>query len=249
MRTRVSLPPLIGHRGAALHAPENSLEGFEQAAKLGARWVEFDVMLSADGVPVLHHDHDLQRTAGCPEAVAKLTARDLAQTDVGSHFGASYSGVRIPTLAAAIGCLSRLNLGANVEIKPAPGREVETTRAAVSQLQASWPNHLPPPLISSFSAKALATAAELAPNLPRGWLGEKLPEDWETIVSDLGCSTVHLGWEDLTEAAAREVKSKGYGLVVWTVNDPEVARRCRGWGADAIITDTPPGIAAALSGG
>src|SRR5699024_6001791 len=70
MTVSLSLPRVIGHRGAALHAPENSLAGFDTAAELGARWVEFDVMLSADGVPVVHHDHTLERTAGRPDAVA-----------------------------------------------------------------------------------------------------------------------------------------------------------------------------------
>ncbi len=247
MTVALALPPVIGHRGAPLHAPENSLAGFEKAAELGAQWVEFDVMLSADGIPVVHHDLTLDRTAGRSEAVADLSAESLAEVDVGERFNAHYRGQKLPTLAKVIERLGELNLGANVEIKPAPGREAETTRAVLAALQSHWPSHLPPPLISSFSGAVLAITAEVAPELPRGWLGEKLPEDWQVRVKACGCVSVHLGWVELDEAAAAAVKAAGYALAVWTVNDPEVARRCRAWGADAIITDTPGVILAALN--
>ena len=62
---RSSLPglqPVIGHRGAAARAPENTLAGLRRAHELGAAWVEFDVMLTADRVPVLIHDETLERT-------------------------------------------------------------------------------------------------------------------------------------------------------------------------------------------
>ena len=246
MAVALTLPPVLGHRGAALHAPENSLAGFDKAAELGARWVEFDVMLSADGVPVVHHDLTLERTAGRPDAIAALSAEGLAEVDVGERFDIRYRGQMLPTLSQVIERLGLLNLGANVEIKPAPGREAETARAALAVLQSQWPAHLPPPLISSFSQIALAVAAEIAPDLPRGWLGDKLPEDWKSALEGCGCASVHLGWKELDAATVAAVKAAGYALAVWTVNDPEVARRCRAWGADAIITDTPAVILAAL---
>ena len=49
-------PRIIAHRGGGGLAPENSLAGLTAAANTGCRGVEFDTMLSADGVPVLMHD-------------------------------------------------------------------------------------------------------------------------------------------------------------------------------------------------
>ena len=69
------LPRVIGHRGAATHAPENTLAGLSRAAELGAPWVEFDVRLTADKVAILHHDDTLKRTAGRNAAAASLTTR------------------------------------------------------------------------------------------------------------------------------------------------------------------------------
>lgn len=249
MTTALSLPPVIGHRGAAGRAPENSLAGLDKAAALGAHWVEFDVMLSADGVPVVHHDHGLARTAGRPEQVAELAWAVLSQLDIGAAFDPAFAGERLPSLEQVVARLGALGLGANVEIKPAPGREAETARAALAVLAARWPRHLPPPLISSFAPPALAAAAAAAPALPRGYLVERLEEGWAEAAGGLGCATVHLGWKDLDAAAAGAVKAAGYGLAVWTVNDPAVALRCRGWGADAIITDLPDVILAALATG
>lgn len=249
MTTVLSLPPVIGHRGAAARAPENSLAGFDKAAALGARWVEFDVMLSADGVPLVHHDHDLARTGGRPERVAELPWATLSQVDVGASFDPAFAGERLPSLEQAVARLAALGLGANVEIKPAPGREAETARAALAVLAARWPAHLPPPLISSFAPAALATAAEAAPALPRGYLAERLEEGWAEAVAGFGCASVHLGRKGLDAAAAAAVKAAGYALAVWTVNDPAVALRSRDWGADAIITDVPDRILAALETG
>jgi len=247
MTTVLSLPPVIGHRGAASHAPENSLAGFDKAAALGARWVEFDVMLSADGVPVVHHDHDLARTGGRPERVGELPWAELSRVEVGASFDPAFAGERLPSLEQVVARLGALGLGANVEIKPAPGREAETAHAALAVLAARWPGHLPPPLISSFAPLALAAAAEAAPALPRGYLAERLPEDWAEAVAGFGCASVHLGWKALDAAAAAAVKAAGYLLAVWTVNDPSTALRCRGWGADAIITDVPDRILAAFA--
>ncbi|MEE9544643.1 MAG: glycerophosphodiester phosphodiesterase family protein, partial [Rhodospirillales bacterium] len=55
-------PPVIGHRGAGGHAPENTLVSIRKAAELGALWVEFDTKISRDREVVVYHDDDLRRT-------------------------------------------------------------------------------------------------------------------------------------------------------------------------------------------
>ncbi|MEX0759632.1 MAG: glycerophosphodiester phosphodiesterase [Tistlia sp.] len=241
------LPSVIGHRGAARHAPENTLAGLRTAAAQGAPWVEFDVMLTADGTAVLHHDDTLLRTTGLERAMAELAYPDLAALEAGSWFGAGFAGEPVPTLEEALACLGALGLGANVEIKPTPGREVETARVAARILQRAWPAGLPQPLLSSFKRASLAALKESAPELPRGLLAEALPDDWRQAVDALSCVTVHLWRKKLTRSAVETVKAAGFGLAVYTVNDPEEAVACRAWGADSIITDDPPAILAALA--
>jgi glycerophosphoryl diester phosphodiesterase len=79
----MNLPTLVAHRGYAACYPENSLEGLQAAVAAGAGWLEFDVQLSTDGVPVLLHDTTLLRTAGHPDSVFDMTADQLRKTCIG----------------------------------------------------------------------------------------------------------------------------------------------------------------------
>jgi glycerophosphoryl diester phosphodiesterase len=94
-------PTLVAHRGLAATWPENTLPALQAAVAAGARWVEVDVQLSADGVPLLLHDADLVRVAGRPESVFDLPAAALADIPVGepARFGARFPAARAPTLA------------------------------------------------------------------------------------------------------------------------------------------------------
>lgn len=94
-------PTLVAHRGLAANWPENTLPALQAAVAAGARWVEVDVQLSADGVPVLLHDADLVRVAGRSESVFDLPAAMLADIPVGEpeRFGPRFPQARAPRLA------------------------------------------------------------------------------------------------------------------------------------------------------
>jgi len=240
------LPRLIGHRGAAAYAPENTLAGLAMARRLGVDWVEFDVMLTADGVPVLLHDESLERTAGVARLLSATPLAELAALDAGAWFGPAFAGERVPTLETAIARLAALGLGANVEIKPAAGRARETARATLETLQRCWPGALPLPLLSSFEIDCLEVAQSLSPALPRGYLIEELPADWRTTAARLGCTSVHPWHEPLTAQQVAALRQAGYLVAVYTVNRPERAAELLSWGVDALITDDPPALAPAL---
>src|SRR5690606_7962488 len=105
-----SLPRLIGHRGAPAIAPENTLAGFRAAAEAGAAAVEFDVRLSADGIPMVIHDATLDRTTNARGAVGTSTAAELGAVDAGAWFAPRFTGEGVPTLEAAIAELAGLGL-------------------------------------------------------------------------------------------------------------------------------------------
>jgi glycerophosphoryl diester phosphodiesterase len=241
------LPKVIGHRGAAAYAPENTLESLREAARRGASWVEFDVKLTADGVPVLMHDDRLDRTTDGKGAVAATSYEQIRALDAGAWFAPAFAGARVPTLAAALDLLLAKGLGANIEIKPCPGREVETAARAVAEIRRRWPSDRPAPLISSFRPESLAAAKAAAPELPRGLLiWEDGIATWRATARELGCATVHCSEHNLTADWAAEIRAAGYGLAVYTVNDPDKARRLVAWGIQAIITDAPDRILKAL---
>jgi len=240
------LPRLIGHRGAAAHAPENTLAGFAKAKSLGVAWVEFDVMLTQDGVPVLLHDESLRRTAGVDRLLAATTLAELDGVDAGRLFGSHWTGEPIPTLEAAIARLGELGLGANVEIKPSSGQARQTAAAAVETLRRCWPGRLPAPILSSFELASLETAQAIAPELARGYLTGELKPGWEATARRLAAVSVHTSHRHLQPAQVMAVKAAGYQLAIYTVNDPARGRELFDWGVDALFTDDPQALAAAL---
>jgi glycerophosphoryl diester phosphodiesterase len=233
------LPPVIGHRGAATCAPENTLAGLRQAKALDCRWVEFDVRLTADGQPVLLHDSRFERTT---DGRGKLTALSLAEVrrhDAGSWFGPSFAGERVPTLEEAVSLLGELGIGANVELKATRGRETQTGTVVAEMLTRLWPSKLPPPLISSFQPGALAAAKAGAPGVARGILFRAIPKNWRIIAERLGCATIHAAHQRLSPAIVAEIRGCGYPVLAYTVNDPGRASTLFGWGVTSVFSDAP----------
>jgi len=228
----LQLPKVIGHRGAMAYAPENTLESFREARKRGATWVEIDVKLTADGVPIVMHDPSLKRTTGVDRLVAETRAADLPGS--------------VPTFEQAIACFGELGLGCNVEIKPCEGREAETARVTVATLRRVWPTSLPIPLLSSFKEASLVAAREAAPQFPRAMLIDDLKDAWRAQAEAVGAAGVNTNGKRLTAVRAVEVRKAGYALSVYTVNDGDVARALVGMGVDCVITDAPDVVLAAL---
>ena len=242
----IDLPRVIGHRGAAASAPENTLASIAKAHALGCRWVEFDVKLSFDNVPMLMHDDRIDRTTDGQGFFADITAAELRRRDAGNWFAPEFRGERIPTLAETVTLLRRLGMGANVEIKPCPGRELETGRLVAQQLRQTWPRGHGL-LVSSFSAASLEAARTVAPEMPRGLLVEVAPPEWPQTVRRLGCVTLNL-WEGrLQPETVAEAHAQGLAVAAFTVNDPERAVLLRRCGVDAVFTDVPEQLMPALT--
>ena len=234
-----ALPRVIGHRGACGLAPENTIVSFRKAAELGARWVEFDVHLSADGVPVVIHDDTVNRTSSGRGKVASLTVAELQALDAGTWFEPRFQGERIPTLEAVVALLGKLGLGAVVEIKPSPGAEAATAEAAVRLLLKRWPDHLPPPMVSSFKSEALERAHEVAPGIARALLVSAVRGAWQREVDRLGCSALHADQSRLDEKTVTSVTRAGLPRFASTVNDAPRAAQLFEWGVAAVFSDRP----------
>ncbi len=248
----------MGHRGAKALAPENTLASIEAAAAAGVTWVEFDVMLTGDGQPVLMHDKSLKRTTGI---AAEMTDTPLSVVETldashgfaekhGAAAGACLRGqasCRVPTLEQTVACLLALGLVPNVEIKPTPGLAEETAEVALERLLRLWPGERHPPLISAFEWEALTVARRMAPDWPRGLLSHDFPEDWSAAMAEYGCASLHVNWRRLHRADVEAVKAAGYAMASYTVNQRHVARRLLHMGVDCLITDRPDLLVPAFS--
>lgn len=230
------LPRWVAHRGSGALAPENTLAGFRLAVRLGFGAVEFDVMLTADGVPILIHDETLDRTTSGHGRVADLAWAAIADADAGIRFHQAWAGEPVPRLAEALGLCAALDLAVNVEIKPAAGHESLTGKTVADTVARLWPPQRPL-LLSSFSEAALAAAGTAAPALPRALLVENIPVDWAERLQMLGCTALHARADALSPERVAELRAAGVPLAAYTVNSAALAERCFELGAAALFTD------------
>lgn len=228
----------IAHRGASAFYPENTLEAFEGAHRLGAHWVETDVMLTQDGMPVLFHDDTLERFTGEKKAIASMQYEELRRVDVGSWFDSKFKGACLPTLAQGLDCLKRLSMSLNLEIKPTAGQDKATAIAAIKVLRDSGfsKDHL---IISSFSLAALEQAYQLAPEYAYGWLADE-PEDLQRgLHSRIPWNSIHLNNDWASAEMICDLNQKGFQVLVFTVNDSRRAKYLFDQGVSAIFCDDP----------
>lgn len=230
-------PLWIAHRGGGAAAPENTLAAIRIGAAAGFRMVEFDVMLSRDGVPLLIHDETLERTTDGDGRVCEHDFAALQRLDAGSWHGPAFTGERLPSLEQALDLLLALDLDANIEIKPARGFEQATGEAAARLIAARWPADRRPPLLSSFDFPALDAARRVAPQLPRGLLFEEVPEDWRAQMHAHEAVSLHCDHSRLSADSMRDIVSAGVPLLCYTVNDAARAAALVAAGVSGLFTD------------
>ena len=229
----------IAHRGASSAAPPNTLAAFEKAVELGADGIEFDVHLSADGVPVVIHDFTVDGTTDGSGRVAEMTLAQLEQLDAGSSFDPAFAGERIPTLVQVLEtCGNRLLL--NIELKDLSLRDSGLERAVIAQVeQRGLGNRV---ILSSFNPFSLRRAKKIAPRIPvgllyapnlplplrRAWLAPLFPHEARHPEHTM-VDARYLAW----------ARRHGYQVNTWTVDDPDEMRRLIALGVDSIITNLP----------
>jgi glycerophosphoryl diester phosphodiesterase len=237
--SKLIIPKVIGHRGAKAYAPENTLASIHAAADMGIEWVEVDVKLTKDLVPIIFHDDELNRTTSSSGLVAETDFKTIQELDAGSWFGESFMGEKIPTLEELLNVVIDRGLGVNLEIKPCPGREVETAEVMLDMATRIWPDDQPPPLISSFSHVSLETAAEMMEEWPRGLLIDEYFEQWANIATHLNVHTININGNTVTRDQLDEYLEHDKPLLAYTINDPHKARELFDWGVSSVFSDCP----------
>jgi glycerophosphoryl diester phosphodiesterase len=243
---KLNLPRVIGHRGAAARAPENTLAGFRLAKSLGCAWVEFDVRLTADNALMVCHDDRVERTTDGRGAISQMPLAAIREFDAGSWFHRTFAGQRVPTLDETLELCRELDLGANIEIKAERGRGPATAAAVAATLG----EHTGAPhavLISSFLEDAVLETARHAPGVPRAMLWSTVPRDWTRIADALGCATINADQRYLSAGLVADIHAAGYPVLAYTVNDPARARQLFGWGVTSVFTDAPDIMLAAAA--
>jgi len=240
----------IGHRGASLHAPENTLASFDLALSMGAQYLELDVHTTKDGHLVVFHDEDLHRVVRAPARamgglVSALTLGELSDLDVGSWFSEIYTGTKMVTLEEV---LARYRHCARlcIELK---GRssEDEPIRKLLSLLRRFElvPEHTGPGrvIVLSFEQPTLQALAEACPQLDLMLLFDctTAPDEiaWGIRRAAAFASCIGLHLEVVNGAVVEEAHAHGLFVYPYTVNDPDDMVRLLAAGVDGMITDAP----------
>ncbi|WP_297109413.1 glycerophosphodiester phosphodiesterase family protein [uncultured Devosia sp.] len=227
------------HRGASAIAPENTIAAFRAAAEAGAKWVELDVALSADGTLVVIHDDSVDRTSSGTGSLGDLTAAEIGALDAGNWFDPYFAGERIPTLAETITALGELGLSANVEIKQ--HKHHKSLDQLVRAVQADIARRAPQTqiMISSFDPEALKAMHALEPELEMAMLWGRPPEDWAEQLAAIPATTIHMHFKALSIGLLEETTKRGIKVRAWTCNDPIQLVSFWGAGLAGVITDNP----------
>lgn len=222
---------VTAHRGASLHAPENSLAAFRAALDAGTDYIELDVQRLRDGTLAVVHDGDLMRMAGDPRKVRDLVLADLQQIDIGSRRGAGFAGERVPTLEQVI-ALVRGRARLNVELKYNV-RDDGLAAAVVELLRRE--DFADQVVITSLDHAGLRQVESLAPEIETGLIVTAAVGDVVHTDTDF----VSLNSAKATADLVRRARAAGKDVHVWTVNKPEVMLRMIERGVDNVITDDP----------
>jgi glycerophosphoryl diester phosphodiesterase len=230
-----SNPLLIAHRGASRERPENTLPAFLRALELGARAIELDVHGSRDGMLIVHHDEVPRATAPtgalAGRRIDSLTFDELQGFSVGSI-------ALIPTLSEVLAVVKgRARIF--IEIK---GTGIEALVVRVIR-ESCAPDQC---AVHSFDHDAIRRVRELAPELRRGILFDRVPDDVVGAMRSTGALDVWQQWDLVDPALVKAVHGAGGHVIPWTVNRPEAARALAVLGVDAICTDRLPEIRKAL---
>lgn len=232
---------ILGHRGASLEAPENTLEAFGLALAQGADGVELDVRLCASGEVVVFHDETLERLVGRPGRVAQTPWSTLRALEVVSPGGRA----RIPLLAEVLEALPR-TAWVNVEMKADSGWHQLAARVARLLLDGQHQSHV---VVSSFHPLCLLALAAYGPSLRRGYLLEPDRPAWVAfgpLALWAGRDAVHPANADITQEGVRAWHARGREVAVWTVDEVARAQTLAGWGVDSLITNRPGLVRRAL---
>ena len=240
-------PLIIGHRGASVHAPENTLAAFRLAIEANADGVEFDVRLTKDGVPVVIHDDNLRRTGGVNRRVSDLSIAELKAIDVGSWKDPQqFAKEPVPTLFELFELFEGSPSVLYLEMKSEPEQRELLAQVCCDALKQT-------PLrdqvvVECFDLTGIElvktinpeikTAALFEPSIRHTPLAGSTKRMIDKAIS-VGADEIAFNHRLVNAQAVEMARSSKLNVVVWTVDDPGWMNSACAEGLKALITNDP----------
>jgi glycerophosphoryl diester phosphodiesterase len=217
----------VGHRGAAGHAPENTIAALRKAVSLDVDFVELDVRRTRDGRLAVIHDELVDRTTNGTGPVSEMTWHELQQLDAGN-------GERVPCVEAALAAANR-HAGVILEIKvPGIGPDLHSIVRASP--------FVGPIIYASFLHMEILEIRKMDPLAATMALMECVPVSGAAFASDANATLVGLGHDSATAGFMAALHDAGLKVLLYTVNEPGLIQRAIDFGADGVISDYPERI-------
>ncbi|MDC1312008.1 glycerophosphodiester phosphodiesterase family protein [Burkholderiales bacterium] len=227
---------VFSHRTGGFLAPENSLAGLKHARNLGFQNIQFDVRLTADGVPILKSDESIHTTETSSILVSEVFFDQINGLDIGIDYGNEYIGEKLPTLYQAFSACTELAIRPIVELKPSIGQERSIAEISIDILNRVGQDKLLFPLVISENVSTLATLMNIAPEISRGliWNNNLIdePDDHEALKFQCVMIPLQLISSQLIEALHR----KQHSVVATNINDSVDAITAVEHKIDALVT-------------
>lgn len=222
---------VMGHRGEASYAPENTLPAILSAINNLAQSSEIDVQLTKDEKVILLHDKTFNRTCGVNKKPSEMSLDEIRQLDAGAYFNEVFKGTKIPTLAEALE-LARGKIVLNVELKVDGNNEKKLAEEVCRIIEEK--NMVDVTMLCSTSKKALREAKKLLPEISCGLIVSFAYGD---SVKDDGIDFYSLESTSASKERIDTIHDQGKEVYVWTVNNLDALKKAYENGADGVITD------------
>jgi glycerophosphoryl diester phosphodiesterase len=230
----------VAHRGFSGKAPENTLAAVRMALALPyVRWMEIDVQLTRDGVPVVIHDFTLDRTTNGHGKIKNMDYEHLRRLDAGSWKGRTFRGERVPSLEEVLELASgRLRL--NIELKTSGDMYPGLEKAVIDLVSSKGMRD--DVVLTSFDAGALQRIKELDPRFRTGLIYDSRTGDPARKLKELDCSFLSISFARLNPGLAKLLAERGVKTMAWTVNKAKEMRRLAEMHSDIMICTNRPDI-------
>ncbi len=228
---------VAGHRGDQAGAPENTLPAFQLVIDSDVAFVETDVQLTSDGVPVLMHDWVVDRTTNGTGPVWSMTYQQISQLDAGSWYAPAFTGTIVPTLEQLLYLLQPSGKSAILELK---GSWNATQTRIVTDLL--WDYGMRDrALVASFDLMTLRALRDAAPGVPRVIISRVVVGDPAILAAECGAVAIATSLKFVRQdpRAVDRIREAGLGVLLYTLNDSTTWAEALALGVDGVITDRP----------
>jgi glycerophosphoryl diester phosphodiesterase len=233
---------VCGHRGYSLHYPENTLPALKAAKLWGATSVEIDVVLTAEGEPIILHDFTVDRTTDGHGFAADLSLARIRDLDAGVRFDSRFAGTKIPTLAETLDWAKQEDMGIVLEIKEAERPDLAIERVAELVASSGTANSV---VVISFDHMVLKRVRERHPGIRTEAITHARHADMLGVLRACGASSISIELDMFHPDDGRALHDAGFSNRVHVPRPEQLAEYWRGgrdvlpnlvqWIADGLI--------------